>query len=279
MKSDGHTHTEYCLHGSREITELFVLRAIELGFVSYSLTEHPPLPSQFKDLLPYSNEVISAIAMEEKDMDQYIRDMVHLKEKYKDKLFLKVGLEVDFLPEHTEWTRTLLKEYGPYLDDSLLSLHFLRGKNGFRCLDLNPEDFNEGLIDFYGSYEDVIIEYFRVMEEQIKVDLGPYKPKRIGHFTLCQIFHKKFFGEGYSYTNEGSRKVLEILQLIKDQDFSLDFNMAGIFKPYCKEPYLTDSIVKECLAKGIKMVYGSDSHSVKDVGRGYDIYKRIMNQR
>ena len=41
-KRDGHTHTEFCPHGSRESTELFIRRAIELGFETYSLTEHPP---------------------------------------------------------------------------------------------------------------------------------------------------------------------------------------------------------------------------------------------
>ncbi|WML48342.1 histidinol-phosphatase HisJ [Neobacillus sp. PS3-34] len=275
MKSDGHTHTEYCFHGSREATEEFVIRAIELGFDSYSFTEHPPLPGEFKKLLPYSNQTVDAIAMKEKDLDQYIKEMHHLKNKYKDKILLKVGLEVDFLPEHISWTRNLLNDYGPYLDDSLLSLHFLRGVDGYRCVDLNPEDFKEGLIDFYGSYDDVVFEYFRVMDEQIKVDLGPFKPKRIGHFTLYQIFQRKFFETSYSHSNIALQKFNQLFQLIKDGNYSLDFNMAGFHKPHCLESYPAESIANLCLSLGIDMIYGSDSHSVKDVGRGYGFFEKM----
>ncbi|WP_124727412.1 PHP domain-containing protein [Staphylospora marina] len=42
MKTDGHTHTHYCPHGSGEETAKYIERAIELGFEIYVLTEHPP---------------------------------------------------------------------------------------------------------------------------------------------------------------------------------------------------------------------------------------------
>ncbi len=47
MKRDGHTHTEFCPHGSGEDVELFILKAIKLGFTEYSITEHNPLPKRF----------------------------------------------------------------------------------------------------------------------------------------------------------------------------------------------------------------------------------------
>jgi histidinol-phosphatase (PHP family) len=278
MKIDGHTHTAYCFHGSREATEEFILRAIELGFESYSLTEHPPLPSSFKSMLPYPKDVIEGIAMEEKDLDFYIKDMQYLKEKYKNQIQLKVGLEVDFLPEHVDWTRNLLKEFGPYLDDSLLSLHFLQGTEGFHCVDLNPLDFEEGLIHLYGSYEEVVTEYFRVMEEQIQIDLGPYKPKRMGHFTLFQIFQRHFFNSSYSYSLAVNKKIIDLFHLLKDKNYSLDFNMAGFYKPYCQESYPPESIAKLAISFGIELVYGSDSHAVKDVGRGYEFYSNIIRE-
>ncbi len=39
------------------------------------------------------------------------------------------------------------------LEDGLLSVHIIEGLGGWRCIDLSPEDFQIGLIDYYGSYE------------------------------------------------------------------------------------------------------------------------------
>lgn len=275
MKADGHTHTEYCRHGSGEATELFIQKAIELGFQSYSLTEHPPLPPDFKASLPYTPVYVENIAMKESEMDSYIRDMLRLKEKYKDKIQLKVGLEVDFLPEHTGWTRGLLREYGPHLDDSLISLHFLKGNKGYRCIDLNPEDFKEGLLNFYGSFEKVVEAYFDELERMVLADFGPYKPKRIGHFNLYRKFQYAFYPHGYITSQQDELKIENLLSHIKEKGYSLDYNAAGLFKPLCREPYLTVSMVKRCTQLKIPMVYGSDSHSVGDVGRGYKIFEKV----
>ncbi len=47
LKQDGHSHTEFCPHGSGEDVELMIQKAIRLGFESYSITEHAPLPPAF----------------------------------------------------------------------------------------------------------------------------------------------------------------------------------------------------------------------------------------
>ena len=47
MKWDGHTHTKFCYHGSNAAEELYIDRAIELGFERYTISEHPPLPAGY----------------------------------------------------------------------------------------------------------------------------------------------------------------------------------------------------------------------------------------
>lgn len=44
LKREGHSHTEFCPHGSGDDVELMIQRAIYLGFKEYSITEHAPLP-------------------------------------------------------------------------------------------------------------------------------------------------------------------------------------------------------------------------------------------
>jgi histidinol-phosphatase (PHP family) len=276
MKTDGHTHTQYCLHGSMEETELFILRAIELGFDSYSVTEHPPLPSSFKESLAYNKEVIDRISMKEQTLNEYITHMYQLKKKYKDKIMLKVGLEIDYLPDHCDWVRNLLNDFGPYLDDSLISVHFLKGKGGYRCVDLQPSDVQEGLISEYNSYEGMQLEYYRVMEELLYSNLGANKPKRIGHYTLCRIFQHTLTEVNHEPSRIVEERAIKLLEKVKEMKYALDFNVAGLYKPYCLEPYPYRTIVEACKSLRIPLIYGSDSHSVKDIGRAYDIYEKFI---
>ncbi|HHY21833.1 MAG TPA: PHP domain-containing protein, partial [Bacilli bacterium] len=49
---DGHVHTPFCPHGSKDELEEYVLRAIELGLTGLTFTEHAPLPLSFEDPTP-----------------------------------------------------------------------------------------------------------------------------------------------------------------------------------------------------------------------------------
>src|SRR6187200_1277350 len=119
-RRDGHTHTQFCLHGSREATEQFIERAIALGFESYSLTEHPPLPRNFIDPTPDHS-----CGMRQEDLEPYLLHAQELKKRYADRIEIRVGLEVDYIPGYESDVSDMLNTYGTQLDDALLSVHFL----------------------------------------------------------------------------------------------------------------------------------------------------------
>ncbi len=52
IKREGHSHTEFCPHGSGDDVELMIQKAIRLGFKEYSITEHAPLPAGFPKCMP-----------------------------------------------------------------------------------------------------------------------------------------------------------------------------------------------------------------------------------
>jgi histidinol-phosphatase (PHP family) len=273
LKIDGHTHSHFCPHGSGEHVEKLIERAIELGFDEYHITEHPPLPGTFiKDLVPL--EAVSTITFHENETDDYIKEMLRVKHKYKDKLIIKIGFEIDFLPDHMEWTKQFLNEYGKYCDTGLLSVHFLKGVGGWRCVDYGAEDTSEGLVSYYGDPEKFQLAYYDMVIESINADIGASKPTRIGHMTLCNKF-KSFIGIEKSKVID--KKVDEILSLIKNKQYSLDYNTAGVFKPYCGETYPSFDIVQKAVKMGIPFMYGSDAHGVEDVGRGYEVFQSTMN--
>ncbi len=269
-RRDGHTHTELCPHGSREPTENLVLRAIQLGFQSYCLTEHPPLPPGFEDPAPDKS-----CGLVPEDLDRYFELGENLKKNFSSRVELKVGLEVDFIPGFNQSTRELLDTYGNIVEDSLLSVHFLEGKNGWRCVDHSPDDFKDGLLDWYGNIEAVYEAYWKRLKQAVLADLGPYKPRRLAHLSLVHKFQKRF---PLQNPFQFRAQVEEILDLVREKQMELDLDAAGLFKPDCQEIYPAPWIIQSALKRGIPFVYGSDAHSLKGVGQGFDEAARILKE-
>lgn len=63
----------------------------------------------------------------------------------------------------------------------------------------------------------------------------------------------------------------EIVREIKKNNYEVDFNTAGMRKPYCGEAYPTGLFADLVKEYGVKVVYGSDSHTASDVGRDFNI--------
>ncbi|WP_428911805.1 histidinol-phosphatase HisJ [Niallia sp. Krafla_26] len=272
MKKDGHTHTEFCPHGSGEDVEQFIQRAIALGFDEYSITEHNPLPKRFMDEAKGPSEAIVTGGMNVNDVETYLQKMQRLKQKYKSDIKINVGFEIDYLPGFENWTIDFLNEYGKLIDDSILSLHFQNGVGGFRSNDFSPEEFDAGLVQHYGSFQKAQENYFSVYLQMVESDLGSYKPKRMGHLTLCQKFQTYFEKEATNLSHTSLILIDNILDIVKEKGYELDFNTAGLFKKYCGETYPSSHVMDKVIEKGVTFVYGSDSHSLKDVGRGYDSF-------
>jgi histidinol phosphate phosphatase HisJ family len=120
MLIDGHTHTEFCPHGSGDLTEEMILHAIQLGIKKYCITEHAPLPLDFRTVYAGTLEGYTEASMELTDLPNYMKEMQKLQKKYRDKIEISIGFEVDYLPGFEDWTKDFLDEYGPQTQESIL---------------------------------------------------------------------------------------------------------------------------------------------------------------
>ncbi len=256
---DGHVHTPYCPHGTDEPISAYIEKAIDLGYEEITFTEHAPLPKGFIDPAPTRD---SAIQMEE--LFTYIEEIKRYKQKYEAKITINIGLEMDYIEGWESETKKFLNEIGPYLDDSILSVHFLKNQNQWFCLDYSEIEFGM-MIKQYQSVDLLYKAYYQTLQKSIISDLGPFKPKRIGHISLITKFQKKF----PSKENIESY-LLPILSLIKEQGYELDVNTAGLFKPLCGEIYPPIPFIQTAINMGIPLCYGSDAHHPMDLGRGLD---------
>ncbi len=251
-KRDGHIHTPFCPHGTQDPLQDYAAKALEHGFEDISFTEHAPLPAGFTDPTPMQDS-----GMRRNELPAYFAALDQLKADFSGQLHIRTGLEVDFIEGFEQQTADLLGEVGPQLQDAVLSVHFLRHENEWICADYSAEVFMD-LVRRIGSVEGVYNLYYDTLEASLLADLGPYKPKRIGHMTLIHKF-QRIHGE----TIHDSGRITDILHLVKELGYELDVNSAGLSKPGCLEFYPPEPHIDYARQIGIPLVFGSDAHSAE----------------
>ena len=84
MRVDLHNHTTLCNHASGT-SEEYIQRAIELGIDVYGFSDHAPMNYDPKYRMDISSKPI------------YEKEILGLKEKYRNDISILLGYEVDYL--------------------------------------------------------------------------------------------------------------------------------------------------------------------------------------
>ena len=274
MKWDGHSHTEMCRHGSREPTANHVRRAIELGFNRLSITEHAPLPSDFLDDV----ELRESISMRDDEIDPYFAHLDGLKREFGKDIEILSGLEFDFLPGRSQDTYNQIESLKHHLEDGVLSIHFLRINNSSAMIDFTPDNFRKGVVEHFGSVYETHAAYWREYKAMAELCASlSFKPK-LGHPFLIHKFIK-----AYPLNSEESKELdnyvlTEILPIVLRNGLKIDYNFSGIDVALCGNPYVPDGMARKFLAQGVELIYGSDAHSPKHIGRYYERFHSMVTE-
>ncbi|MDZ7834323.1 MAG: hypothetical protein U5K84_02365 [Alkalibacterium sp.] len=110
-------------------------------------------------------------------------------------------------------------------------------------------------------------ELSRIYEETLiralSLPYGKWTPKTIGHITLIYKFIR-------AHNSKDKVDWGKILSHVKANQYTLDYNFAGIDKPFYGQTYPDHRLVSAALNEGIKLSYGSDAHQSSDVGRYFE---------
>lgn len=112
-----HVHTYRCKHASEERDWEYIEKAIELGASKISFTDHAPFPGN-----PFGNR------MDMEQLPEYLDTLQSLKEKYQNKIIVKIGLEVEYLPSFQEYYQEL--KDNEILDMLIIGQHFFETEQG-----------------------------------------------------------------------------------------------------------------------------------------------------
>ena len=244
MRVDLHNHTTLCNHATGTVEE-YVQRAIELGIDEYGFSDHAPMNYDPKYRMDVSQRSL------------YEKWVLDAKEKYKNEIKVLLGYEVDYLDGY------LLDEIINAKVDYLIgSVHFLKNKNEMWGFD-NPE--------FIGVYESkdidtIWIEYFDAIKSVAKTGLFDI----VGHLDLIKVF--KFLPK-----KDVRIIAKDALLEIKKSNMVLEINPAGLRKPI-NETYPSKQLLELAYELGIDITFGSDAHSVEQVGFMYEEAKNLAKE-
>lgn len=227
MIVDLHNHTPLCNHADGTIDQ-YVEAAIKSGTKFFGFADHAPMDFDPKYRMSFN------------DMAAYEADVLAAQEKYRDKIKILLGYEVDYLENHMD--ERVLNAKVDYL---IGSVHFI-DEWGFD----NPE--------FIGRYEHENIDeiwekYFLAIEKMAQTKLFDI----VGHLDLIKVF--KFMP---------NKNIIDIaknaLIAIKEASMSLELNVAGYRKPI-GEPYPSKELLEEAFKLNIPITFSSDAHTPTQV--------------
>lgn len=232
QKFNYHTHTRRCGHADNNMTdEDFVKLFIQKGFTRIAFADHCPQ----KEIIDFRKN----IRMEYKEKDEYLSSIKALKEKYKDKIEIETGFEVEYLPGQEENLFELKNE----TDKIILGQHFI--------YDVNNE------LKILGSQKLTDNEALKYAE-YIKTAIEKNIPDIIAHPDMYMISRD-------NYTEVDEKVAHIICSTAENYGIPIEINLAHPNKHIIGEK---ENILYPCKEfwkiaseyKNLKVLYGIDAH-------------------
>lgn len=241
---DFHNHTALCGH-AEGAPELYIEQAIKRGIKHYGFSDHAPLPEDMRE----------GITMMPEQVEAYICLIEDLKERYKDRIEILLGFEVDFPLRGTFDEKYFSDERIDYL---IGSCHYL-GKWPVDQSKHNHEYKTRGVDNVYREYYGHLLELVRSGKFNI-----------LGHMDLP----KKY---GFRPEEDFTDIISEIAKSAAETETAIEINTAGIRKPV-EEFYPSKDILKILIENNAPITLGSDSHIPEDAGRDINEAINILKE-
>jgi histidinol-phosphatase (PHP family) len=235
-----------------------VLSALESDFDSLGISSHGPVYDE------------TDWNIKQDKVEEYIEEVNCLKEKYKDKIEIFLGMELDYIPGigFSDLCLSLMKRLDYYIG----SVHYLGAfKNGLMwTVDYNIEELLTGIDESYeGNIRKAVETYYETISEMAE----RYQPPIIGHLDLFNKNNKDniLFDERENWYVEAVKKCLNT---IKNTSSTIEINTGGIARNNNKEQYPTTLILKMIKERNIPVMVNSDAHTADSIAYKFkDMYK------
>jgi histidinol-phosphatase (PHP family) len=251
---DYHCHNQRCGHALGEIEE-YVNIAIKKDFIDIGITDHFPLEAIIDD--PQLKDIIKRASMAVKEFSNYIAEIKRLKEKYKNKINVRISTEINFFTPGRALTRQkeILEPYMEDFDYLLGAIHDIKWHDS-PVIIMDPREGSEAL-KTYGM-EKINDEYINKLIKLVETDFFDV----IAHFDNNRVLLRPIKPE---YSEKTWQKLLNLLDKIKTKEMAIEINTSGTLKGIGSQ-FPEDVIIKEAIQRDIPLTLGSDAHAPEYIG-------------
>lgn len=248
MKANYHTHTTRCLHAEGSDEE-YVLSAIKGGFDEIGFSDHAPWK--------YNSDYVATCRMPLSQFDDYYASISALKEKYKDQISIKIGLECEYFEEYMPWMKQFVKD--KKLDYLIFGNHFCQSDEThiyYGNMTNDPAILSNYVADAIKGMESGLYAYFA---------------------------HPDLFMRANSEWNENCEKAAHtICAKAKELDFILEYNLEGmgLSEKYGRVTYPHPKFWEIAGQYHCKAIVGVDAHSNESLENKalFEESVRILNE-
>lgn len=234
MKANYHTHTQRCFHAIGSDEE-YVLSAIKAGYDELGFSDHTPWK--------YESNFVARMRMPLAEFDNYYESISSLREKYKDQISIKIGLECEYYERYMPWLTQFIEE--KKLDYIIFGNHYY-------------ETDEHGIYFGYNTNEE---KYMKLYVDEciagMKTGLYAYLAHPDLFMRCCDEFSDFHKEESY-----------RLCKAAKELDVPLEYNLSGVIYNACygtKNGYPNYDFFKIAAEVGNDVIIGIDAHDNEDI--------------
>lgn len=257
--ADMHTHSSFSGDSETPMKEQ-IEKAIKLGIKHYCITDHEDL--YYPEFQDENGNYINIFSL---NIPEYLVQIKHLKETYKDKINILTGIELGLSQKALPEYEALLKENN--FDFVIASIHLIDGMDPYY-----PEFW------LYHDSKETIKRYFAIILEMITkfTDFDS-----LGHLDYIFRYIRDEAGnpgDGHYSYREYANLIDPILNRIIELDKALEVNTAG-YKYGLEAPNPQSSVLKRYRKLGgTKITIGSDGHKPEHLTYDFDKCESLLKE-
>ena len=242
-----HSHTNYT--DGRDSVETMVKAAYDMGLKGFGISEH-----LFCDNPDWG--------FKDEELDSYIDELEVLREKYRGKMEVLIGLEVED-SEAWDYIRPSQLARTDYL---IRSCHSTLYNGEWIGVDAGDSSYIVETAEkvFGGDWYAMVRAYY---DTQSKID-----PKMdyafIGHFDLINKFNE---GDRYFRTDcdDYLEPAIAAVDELLHADIPFEINSGAMSRGYRTQPYPQIPLLKEIQQRGGRILISSDAHRAENICYNY----------
>ena len=258
LKSNLHQHSLFS--DGKNKPEAYAAKALELGLSTIGFSEHSPLAFD------------NPFSLKEEKIDEYIKTIEQLKEKYIGKLAIYRALEMDFIPgistDFSYWKNRCKTDY------LIGSIHLVKPDGFDELWFTDGPDFSiydDGIQKYFGGdIKKAVKTFYRQTNQMIETQDFDI----VGHVDKIKMHNRgRFFSEDEKWYRN---LIDETLELIKQKDLIVEVNTRGLYKKRSDSLFPDGYALQKVKQLGIPVLISSDAHQPDEMNNLFDYTRKRL---